>query len=92
MWRPPAGTAAVPLDAGVWTRPALRPERTRLPVTGVLPGGVERDDPLPPRPWYRFPPDGRVFRRTLVRLPAARGPWPRALHEERRGRPWADPF
>ncbi|MCK8678803.1 hypothetical protein [Streptomyces lichenis] len=92
VWRPPGGTIPVPLEAAVWVWLARAPERVLLPVTGGLPEGVERDDPLPLRPWYRFRPAGDVFFHTLARLPEVRRPWLRALYEERRERPWADPF
>jgi hypothetical protein len=57
-WRPTAGSAVVvPVVAEVWMHLAFHPfhdGRSRRPATGGLPAGVERDDPLPPRPWHGF--------------------------------------
>ncbi|MFG2559328.1 hypothetical protein [Streptomyces sp. NPDC048496] len=46
-----------------------------------LPAAVERDDPLPPRPWRQLMVVHRVFFHTLARLPAVRQPWLRAIHD-----------
>lgn len=81
MWQPRAGAVPVPMDAALWAELAFPPHRHRLPVVGGLPAGVERDDPLPPHPWYPFRPSGQAFRYTLARLPAVREPWLRAVHD-----------
>ena len=83
MWQPRAGAVPVPMDAALWAELAFPPHRTRLPVVGGLPAGVERDDPLPPHPGY-FRPSEAAFRYTLARMPAFREPWLRAIYD--RGR------
>ncbi|MFF9428642.1 hypothetical protein [Streptomyces sp. NPDC014746] len=56
-------------------------ERGRFAPYGALPTGVERDDPLPPYPWYPFPPSGEAFRYTLARMSVVREPWLRAIYD-----------
>ncbi len=77
----PALAAPVPVDAALWAELAFPPRRTRLPVGGGLPAGVERDDPLPPHPRYPFEPSREAFRYTLKRKPAVRDPWLRAIYD-----------
>ncbi|MFE2729031.1 hypothetical protein [Kitasatospora sp. NPDC059327] len=81
-WSPP-GTAAypVPLPFGVWRRLVHPEPDLPAPTSGRLPDGVLRDDFDPPsvRPDRLFRIDLAVFRHTLVRLPAVRDPWLRAL-------------
>lgn len=79
MWQPRAGAVPVPMDATLWAEVAFPPHRTRLPVVGGLPAGVERDDPLPPHPWCPFQPSREAFRNTLARMPAFREPWLRTI-------------
>src|SRR3954469_25936222 len=79
VWRPRA--KAVPMDAALWAELAFPPHSTRLPVVGGLPTGVERDDPLPPHPWYPFQPSTQAFRYTLARMPAVREPRLRAIYD-----------
>ncbi|WP_416979187.1 hypothetical protein [Streptomyces sp. T028] len=89
-WSPPSGTAAavVPLSADVWMHLALPQEQVPpIPVTGGMPSGVLRDDPLPLRPYRLFDPDSRVFLDTLARLPAVRQPWLREIFDRATGRP-----
>ncbi|MGH3240801.1 MAG: hypothetical protein ACRDNL_10490 [Spirillospora sp.] len=43
-------------------------DRLRVPATGTLPEGVERDDPLPPHPNRRLWPAEQVLSRTLARI------------------------
>ncbi|MFI0722818.1 hypothetical protein [Streptomyces sp. NPDC021224] len=83
VWRPRGGAAAVPVEAALWADMAFPQERTRLPVVGGLPAGVERDDPLEPHPVMPFVPSHKAFRHTLARMPAVREPWLRALHDRR---------
>lgn len=84
VWQPSSGAVAVPMEAGLWAELAFPPHRTRLPVVGGLPAGVERDDPLPPHPQWPFGPSGGAFRDTLARMAAVREPWLRAIYD--RGR------
>ncbi|SEM41735.1 hypothetical protein [Streptacidiphilus jiangxiensis] len=97
VWAPPsrpgepAGTP-VPLAAEVWLHLACGRDPSRLPVTGGLPPGVERDDPLPRHPAWVFHPDWTVFHHTLTRLPKARTPWLLALAERMAERPFLRPF
>ncbi|GAA2391591.1 hypothetical protein GCM10010420_14750 [Streptomyces glaucosporus] len=94
-WRPPGGTGsppAVPLAAYVWVHLAFQHERSLLPVTGRLPDGVLRDDPLPMHPWGPFRPDSGVFLATLARLPAVRRPWLRRIHDRVTSHPYTHPF
>jgi hypothetical protein len=81
MWQPCAGAVPVPVDATLWAELAFPPHRTRLPIVGGLPAGVERDDPLPSHPGYPFQPSGEAFRYTLARMPAVREPWLRAIYD-----------
>ncbi|WP_322975694.1 hypothetical protein [Actinacidiphila glaucinigra] len=81
VWRPRAGAVPVPMDAALWAELAFPPHRTRLPVVGGLPPGVERDDPLPPHPLYPLQPSSEAFRYTLARMPAVREPWLRAIYD-----------
>lgn len=81
----PAGPATaaypVPLAFGVWMWLAFPKPHLLVPASGGLPDGVLRDDPPAPRPRYLFRPDPRALGRTLVRLPAVRGPWLREIYE-----------
>ncbi|WP_319365498.1 hypothetical protein [Streptomyces scabiei] len=81
VWRPSGGAVPVPVDAALWAELAFPPHRTRLPVLGGLPAGVERDDPLPPHPWYPFRPSRDAFRYTLARTPAVNEPWLRTFYD-----------
>ncbi|WP_328979484.1 hypothetical protein [Streptomyces canus] len=90
-WQPP-GTAAVPMTADIWSQLTCPHRELPVPVTGGMPDGVFRDDPLPLHPRRLFRPDWGVFLHTLARLPAVREPWLRALHDHVRSRPYADPF
>ncbi|MYQ47563.1 hypothetical protein GTW40_21350 [Streptomyces sp. SID4985] len=81
IWKPSSGAVPVPMDAALWSELAFPPHQTRLPVVGGLPPGTERDDPLPPHPWYPFEPSRYAFRNTLARMPAVREPWLRALYD-----------
>ncbi|MFE0462915.1 hypothetical protein ACFW1A_27045 [Kitasatospora sp. NPDC058965] len=83
VWRPSTGAQALPVEAALWAELAFPPHRTRLPVVGGLPAGVERDDPLPPYPGRAFQPSFEAFRRTLAGMPEVREPWLRALYERR---------
>ncbi|RLU83036.1 hypothetical protein CTZ27_29050 [Streptomyces griseocarneus] len=56
------------VEAALWAKPAFPHQRTRLPVAGRLPAGVERDDPLPPHPRPPFQPPGAAFRYALARM------------------------
>ncbi|OXY91578.1 hypothetical protein [Streptomyces diastatochromogenes] len=81
-WQPTGSPATVPLPADVWLGLAFPEDHSRLPVTGGLPRGVERDDPLPLRPRWTFRPDRRLFLYTLARLPAVRQPWLRGIYDQ----------
>ncbi|WP_314248569.1 hypothetical protein [Streptomyces sp. DSM 40907] len=70
----------VPVGAALWAELAFPPHRPRLPVVGGLPSGVERDDPLPPHPWYPLQLSGQAFRYALARTPAVREPGLRAVY------------
>ncbi|WP_236654578.1 hypothetical protein [Streptacidiphilus anmyonensis] len=94
-WSPPgAGSrvATVPLAAEVWLHLAFARDLSRLPVTGGLPPGVQRDDPLPLHPRSLFRPAWGVFRHTLARLPAVRSPWLRAVYDGLPAYPHLGPF
>jgi hypothetical protein len=82
----PAGPAAsaypVPLPLGVWLWLVSPQTYLPVPASGGLPHDVLRDDPLPPRPAYLFRADRETFQHTLVRLPAVRSPWMRAILEQ----------
>ncbi len=80
-WTPPDPTAVthlVPLPLGIWLWLTSPRPHLPTPASGGLPGGVVRDDPLPPRPNSLFQVDARTFHHTMARLPAARSRW---LHE-----------
>lgn len=87
VWRPGGACAAGPLDAEVWAHLASPGDGARVPATGGLPTGVQRDDPLPPRPPSGFRPDRALLLRTPARLPAVREPWLRSVYDKARGRP-----
>ncbi|MGW3040963.1 hypothetical protein ACWC9T_13190 [Kitasatospora sp. NPDC001159] len=70
-WPTPPGVAAVPLAADFWTYLAFHNERPLRPVTGGLPPGVERDDPLPLHPRRPLLPVRRAYLHTLKRLDPA---------------------
>jgi hypothetical protein len=82
----------VPLAADVWTYLAFPHEQLPVPVTGGMPGGVLRDDPLPSHPWRPFRPDSRVFLHTLARLPAVSQPWLRGIYDHVKEHPYGRPF
>ncbi|MFC4498410.1 MULTISPECIES: hypothetical protein [Streptomyces] len=96
-WRPPSSSgtgvgAAVPLAADVWMYLAFGREQVPpIPVTGGMPDGVLRDDPLPLRPLRLFWPDRYVFLDTLARLPAVRGPWLREIFDRVNARGFSHP-
>ncbi|WP_326573512.1 hypothetical protein OG889_01375 [Streptomyces sp. NBC_00481] len=91
-WRPTGAPADVSLPADVWTHMVSPRVRLPVPATGGLPDGVQRDDPLPMRPWSPFRPDSAVFLHTLARLPAVRRPWLREIYDRVRARPYDRPF
>ncbi|GHF82644.1 hypothetical protein GCM10018790_70440 [Kitasatospora xanthocidica] len=72
-WTPPPGVAAAPLDVGYWTHLARFRDRLLRPVTGGLPPGVERDDPLPLHPCYDRHFAWGTYRKVLARLRPAPG-------------------
>ncbi|MER5999701.1 hypothetical protein ABT120_14090 [Nonomuraea angiospora] len=78
---PSGAEAVVPLAAGVWTCLAFHDDRRLLPAANRIPADVRRDDPPPLLPDDRFRPDWQVFRDTLVRLPAVRRSWLRAIYD-----------
>ncbi|MFG3224034.1 hypothetical protein ACGF07_04515 [Kitasatospora sp. NPDC048194] len=82
-WPAPAGVATAPLAVGFWTHLARRGGRPLRPVTGKLPAGVERDDPLPPHPLGSQQPAWGAYFATLERLSAA--PSGRPAPNRRRG-------
>ncbi|MEO3796067.1 hypothetical protein ABGB14_38220 [Nonomuraea sp. B10E15] len=84
-WQCDAGSV-VPLAAGVWVSMAFHDDRRLAPAAAGMPDAVRRDDPPPPLPCRPFLPDLDVFLRTLARLPAAREPWLRAVHDRVRDR------
>ncbi|MFJ6656366.1 hypothetical protein ACIQNG_08390 [Streptomyces sp. NPDC091377] len=94
-WTPegPAASAyPVPLPLGVWLGLASpRPYRP-VPASGGIPRDVLRDEPLPPRPGRLFRADRGTFQHTLVRLPAVRSPWMRAILKKLASRRAADLF
>ncbi|MEU1312452.1 hypothetical protein ABZ419_26675 [Streptomyces cinnamoneus] len=84
VWTPaapaaPAALAAwdslVSLPFGVWLRLVFPEPHLPVPAPGLMPDGVLRDDPPPPRAHHVFRIDWGVFRHTLARLPAVRSPW-----------------
>ncbi|MFI6965397.1 hypothetical protein [Streptomyces sp. NPDC050255] len=84
-WAPegPAASAyLVPLPLGVWLWLASPQQYLPVPASGRIPQDVLRDDPLPMLPNYLFRADRETFQHTLVRLPAARSPWLRAILED----------
>jgi hypothetical protein len=83
-WTPdgPAASAyLVPLPLGVWLWLVFPDPHVPVPASGRMPQDVLRDDPLPPLPAYAFRADRGTFQHTLVRLPAVRDPWLRAILE-----------
>ncbi|TJZ54367.1 hypothetical protein FCH28_14590 [Streptomyces piniterrae] len=90
-WRPSSTARTVPLPAYAWAHLAFPGDGLPVPVTGGLPDGVLRDDPLPMRPLSRFQPDRMVFLDTLARLPAVRQPWLRSIYDRLRA-PGTHPF
>ncbi|MEU6298879.1 hypothetical protein [Streptomyces erythrochromogenes] len=82
----PADPAAylVPLPFGVWRWLVLPEHVPPVPMSGVLPDGVLRDDFDPPGPRARrlFRADPEIFRRTLIRLPDVRRPWLRTILDD----------
>ncbi|MET8331230.1 hypothetical protein [Streptomyces sp. NPDC005181] len=91
-WQPFGTADIVPLTADVWMHLAFPHERLPVPVTGGMPVGVLRDDPLPLRPRGPFRPDSTVFLATLARLPAVRQPWLRRIYDQVKDHPYARPF
>ncbi|WP_457028575.1 hypothetical protein [Kitasatospora sp. P5_F3] len=81
VWQPSGGPVVVPVEAMLWAELAFPPQRTRLPVVGGLPTGVERDDPLLPLPRSQFWPSRYAFQYTLARMPAVRELWLRAIYD-----------
>ncbi|WP_424212368.1 hypothetical protein ACN20G_09895 [Streptomyces sp. BI20] len=73
--RPAGGSRLVPVAGPVWRELVAPTVRTRLPVSGGLPPGVEADDPVPNHPTRLFQPSHRVLTATLERLPEAREAW-----------------
>ncbi|MFF5125529.1 hypothetical protein ACFY41_01120 [Streptomyces syringium] len=92
VWQPSTTMETVPLAADVWTYLAFPREGLPLPVTGRMPDGVLRDEPLPRHPWGSFRADSRVFLHTLARLPAVRQPWLRRIYDQVKDHPYARPF
>lgn len=91
-WPAPDTREAVPLAADVWMYLAFQPDRR--PVTrkrGTF-DGVRRYGPPPLLPYWWFRPDWKVFLRTLARRTEVRQPWLRAIYDQVRDRPYADPF
>ncbi len=91
-WRPSGTADIVPMATDVWTYLAFPHEGLPLPVTGGMPDGVLRDDPLPLRPWAPFRPDAEVFLNTPARLPTVREPWLRGIYDRVKERPYPRPF
>ncbi|AUI59412.1 hypothetical protein [Amycolatopsis sp. BJA-103] len=89
---PHSGAAdVVPVAAEVWTWLAFGHDPVTAPVSGAMPDGVLRDDPLPKHPRGFFMPSTDVFLHTLARLPAVRQPWLRAIHDRVSATPWGWP-
>lgn len=83
-WTPegPAASAyLVPLPLGVWLWLVSPQPFLPVPASGRIPRDVLRDDPLPMLPNQLFRADRGTFEHTLVRLPAARSAWLRAILE-----------
>ncbi|MGV9849862.1 hypothetical protein ACWDWU_13955 [Streptomyces sp. NPDC003442] len=91
-WLAPTTAETVPMPADAWKRLASPDEPLLLPVTGGLPDGVQRDDPLPRYPWQPLRPDWGVFLHTLARIPAVREPWLRGIYDRVKDHPYARPF
>lgn len=91
-WQPSGAAEIVPVDAEVWMHLAYDHEQLLVSVTGGLPDGVLRDDPLPLHPRRRFRPDSSVFLHALARLSAVRQPWLRGVYDHVRQHPYARPF
>ncbi|MFE4061907.1 hypothetical protein ACFXP3_37460 [Streptomyces sp. NPDC059096] len=93
VWSRAGSAYPVPLPFGVWLRLVLPEPHLPEPASGGMPDGVLRDDPPAPRPCRMFRTDPGTFEHTLVRLPAVRTPWLRAIHENfRRHRQFVDLF
>jgi hypothetical protein len=92
LWQPSGGPHLVPVAAEVWMQLAFRHEQVTSPVTGGMPDGVLRDDPLPRHPYERFRPDSGVFLHTLARLSAVREPWLRSIYDRVKADPYGRPF
>ncbi|MEU9417384.1 hypothetical protein [Streptomyces sp. NPDC048272] len=85
VWGSADSTAyRVPLPFGVWLWLAFPEPELPVPASGVLPDGVLRDDFDSPAPHARhlFRADPGTFQHTLVRLPAVRSPWLRAILDD----------
>ncbi|OLZ49965.1 hypothetical protein [Amycolatopsis keratiniphila] len=80
-WPHSSATDVVPLAAEVWTWLAFGQDPVTAPVSGVMPAGVLRDDPLPKRPSGFLSPAPDVFLYTLARLPGVRQPCLRAIYD-----------
>ncbi|GHB54771.1 hypothetical protein GCM10010377_52440 [Streptomyces viridiviolaceus] len=83
-WTPASPTAPayrVPLPLGVWLWLVSPQPYLPVPASGRIPQDVLRDDPLPLLPNRLFRADRGTFQHTLVRLPAVRSPWLRAVLE-----------
>ncbi|MEU2870785.1 hypothetical protein ABZ769_16520 [Streptomyces olivoreticuli] len=91
-WQPPGTAETVPLAADVWMHLAFPHEGLPVPVTGGMPDGVLRDDPLPLHPMRLFQPDWKVLLHTLARLPAVREPWLRGVYDRVRKHAYSHPF
>ncbi|MFF2775489.1 hypothetical protein ACFVU3_11320 [Streptomyces sp. NPDC058052] len=74
-WRPPGDEGpVVPVDSGVWAYLVHPGETSPMPVTGVLPKGVLRDDyPVPPHPSCLLTAHHHAFEHTLDELPDVPG-------------------
>ncbi|MEU2511854.1 hypothetical protein [Streptomyces syringium] len=92
VWQPSHTAQTVPLAADVWRHLAFPHEGLPLPVSGRMPDGVLRDEPLPRHPWGSFRPGSTVFLHTLARLPAVRQPWLRKIYDQVNDHPYARPF
>ncbi|MEU6863463.1 hypothetical protein ABZ924_09350 [Streptomyces sp. NPDC046876] len=82
VWTPAASatwTYSVPLPFGVWLRLVFPEPQPPVVAPRLMPDGVLRDDPPPPRVHDAFRIDWAVFKHTLARLEAARSPWLRDI-------------